>query len=235
VFEWFQKLWQQLFSKQQNNLKAHAYFPSETELPGFEAIPRKRELETRLLRLSEQSDLSSAERQEKAELEAELQKLLQHATFVSQVQSELTSEPVLSVSEQAHHTSSEWLDPQLRLQRVLLIEDDPDVSMLIRYLLEHSQFVVTLINNGGQAKQWIQSEPPPDLVSLDIMLPQCDGLELVELVRSQPGWEKVPILMLTSKSDEPTIRQALQKGANDYLSKPFQPDEYLARVRHLTA
>jgi DNA-binding response OmpR family regulator len=68
-------------------------------------------------------------------------------------------------------------------------------------------------------------------VLLDVMLPYIDGFEVVALIRARPGWENVPIVMLTAKNTEPDIVRALDAGASDYIVKPFQPNELLARVR----
>jgi CheY-like chemotaxis protein len=233
MLAWLQQVFGRLFQTQQpaqtGAQKADfAYFPSAEEAPGFEAIPRKREIESRLQTLEALPALSPEQAAERSQLLKEQQSLLQHAPFMRSESAQPQQE-----SAAVDPALKDWVSAPAQIQRVLLIEDDPSVSGLIRYLLEHSQFVVTVINNGNQAKQWIQTQTPPQLISLDIMLPHCDGLELVQLIRQQPGWERVPILMLTSKSDQPTIQQALQLGANDYLSKPFQPEEYLARVGHL--
>jgi len=71
------------------------------------------------------------------------------------------------------------------------------------------------------------------LTLMDIMLPYHDGLELVERLRAQAGWERVPVLMLTAKAREVDIVRALELGADDYVTKPFQPEELLARIRRL--
>jgi DNA-binding response OmpR family regulator len=66
-----------------------------------------------------------------------------------------------------------------------------------------------------------------------VMLPFFDGFQLVRILRAQPGWETVPVIMLTAKTQESDIVRALDAGANDYIVKPFQPKELLARVRRL--
>ena len=75
------------------------------------------------------------------------------------------------------------------------------------------------------------AEPAPDLVLLDVMLPYVDGFEIVGLIRAQAGWEAVPVLMLTAKNTERDTVRALDAGANDFIIKPFQPQELLARLR----
>ncbi|QJW84329.1 response regulator transcription factor [Ramlibacter terrae] len=71
----------------------------------------------------------------------------------------------------------------------------------------------------------------PAVVLLDVMLPHVDGLQLVALLRKQPAWASVPVLMLTAKAQEHDVSRALDAGATDYIVKPFQPEDLLARVR----
>ncbi|HBO12984.1 MAG TPA: DNA-binding response regulator, partial [Halieaceae bacterium] len=87
--------------------------------------------------------------------------------------------------------------------------------------------------DGRQALEHFAQAEPPDLTLMDIMLPYHDGLELIERLRAQPGWDSVPVLMLTAKAREVDIVRALELGADDYVTKPFQPEEVEARVRAL--
>jgi len=118
---------------------------------------------------------------------------------------------------------------------VWLIEDEEDVAFLLRFLLERSGYNVERAEDGRQAmariEQSANSDKVPDLVLLDIMLPYHDGLEILARLRAQPEWEDVPVIMLTAKSREADIVRALEVGADDYVTKPFQPDELLARLR----
>ena len=74
---------------------------------------------------------------------------------------------------------------------------------------------------------------PPAVVVLDVMLPFVGGFELVERMRDSPVWADVPILMLTSKANETYVVRAFGAGVDDYMTKPFRPDELIARVQHL--
>lgn len=118
-------------------------------------------------------------------------------------------------------------------QRILMVEDEEDIAFLIRFMLERHGFIVDHAADGRQAIEKISGSTPPDLTLMDIMLPYHDGLELVERLRAQPGWEGVPVLMLTAKAREVDIVRALELGADDYVTKPFQPEELLARIRRL--
>jgi len=117
-------------------------------------------------------------------------------------------------------------------QSILMVEDDEHIAYILRFLLERNGFAVEQAADGRQALARL-AQPPPDLVLMDIMLPYHDGLELLERLRAEPGWRTVPVLMLTAKAREADIVQALDLGANDYVTKPFQPEEVLARVRRV--
>jgi DNA-binding response OmpR family regulator len=113
----------------------------------------------------------------------------------------------------------------------LIVEDDQSIAMLLRFILEREGFRVDHAADGREAQRLIASLPPPAVVLLDVMLPYADGFELIANIRAQPGWQKVPILMLSSKGSERDISRALDAGADDYMVKPFQPDELKARLR----
>ena len=117
---------------------------------------------------------------------------------------------------------------------VLVVEDNNEIAFLIKFLLEREGFGVELASDGRAAEQIIATMSPPHLVMLDIMLPYVDGMQLLAQIRSRKEWERVPVIMLTAKSQEREIVRALEAGASDYVVKPFQPNELLARVRRLT-
>lgn len=115
---------------------------------------------------------------------------------------------------------------------VLVVEDDDHIGELLKFLLERQGYVVTLITDGKSAQEYIQTTTvKPSLVLLDVMLPYVDGFELVRNVRAHEGWDDTPVLMLTAKNMEQDIVRMLDSGANDYIVKPFQPNELLARIR----
>jgi DNA-binding response OmpR family regulator len=115
---------------------------------------------------------------------------------------------------------------------VLIVEDDEHISHLLKFMLERQGYRTETARDGRAAQQAIeQRDGPPSLVLLDVMLPYVDGFELVKLMRAHEGWQKVPIIMLTAKTMEQDIVRALDAGANDFVLKPFQPNELLARLR----
>ena len=117
--------------------------------------------------------------------------------------------------------------------KVLVVEDDEDISYLIKFMLSRDGFEVITAFDGREASRIIEESPPPQLVLLDIMLPYIDGFQLITQIRNKPEWHGVPVVMLTAKTQERDIVRALDSGANDYVLKPFQPDELLARLHRL--
>jgi DNA-binding response OmpR family regulator len=120
-------------------------------------------------------------------------------------------------------------------QQLLMIEDDARLAQMVGEYLERSGFTVTHAIDAKAGLALLQ-EPPqsglPELVVLDLMLPDMDGLEVCRRVRALPGEVgKVPVLMLTAKGDPMDRIVGLELGADDYLPKPFEPRELLARIR----
>jgi DNA-binding response OmpR family regulator len=120
-----------------------------------------------------------------------------------------------------------------RLHDVLVIEDDPVVSRLVEHLLIRRGFVVHVAADGLHAQTLLKTLPCPSVVVMDVMLPYVSGFELITEIRQTPGWDRVPVIMLTSKSQERDVLRAFDAGVNDYVVKPFRPDEFIARVRRL--
>lgn len=114
---------------------------------------------------------------------------------------------------------------------VLVVEDDQHIAEVLRFMLERQGYQVVHLADGRAASAHIGAANPPGLVLLDVMLPYVDGFEIVGQIRSQPAWRDVPVLMLTAKNTERDTVRALDAGANDFVIKPFQPQELLARVR----
>lgn len=117
----------------------------------------------------------------------------------------------------------------------VVVEDDEDIGRLLKFILEREGFRVTLYIDGRLAAARFESQEVPSLVILDVMLPYLSGYELLTLLRSTPAWKEVPVLMLSAKSREDDVVRALDGGANDYVTKPFQPAELKARIRRLMA
>ncbi len=115
-------------------------------------------------------------------------------------------------------------------KRILVVEDDKDINELIRYNLEREGFEVLSLFDGEQVFDMASSRKP-DLVLLDLMLPQCDGLEVCRQLKEDSKTKKIPIIMITAKGTEADIVIGLSLGADDYLPKPFSPGVLLARIK----
>ena len=120
-------------------------------------------------------------------------------------------------------------------ERLLMIEDDARLAQMVAQYLGQSGFQVTHAADGqsGLARLLAANgEAPPDLVVLDLMLPDMDGLEVCRRIRALPGTAaRTPVVMLTAKGDPMDRIIGLEIGADDYLPKPFEPRELLARIR----
>ena len=118
------------------------------------------------------------------------------------------------------------------MTRVLVVEDDPDIAQLVVRYLEKAGFSADMVANGRDALAAIAARPP-DVLVLDLMLPHVDGLEICRVVRGNDATAGMPIIMLTARAEESDRIVGLEIGADDYLAKPFSPNELVARVRAL--
>jgi len=116
--------------------------------------------------------------------------------------------------------------------RILVVEDDQDIAELVARYLDKAGFVTERATSGREALKTIAARPP-DLMVLDLMLPQVDGLEVCRVVRGNEASAAMPIIMLTARAEESERIVGLELGADDYLAKPFSPNELVARVRAL--
>ena len=115
----------------------------------------------------------------------------------------------------------------------LVAEDDEQLAYILRFILEREGFEVQAAPDGRTAKELISTLRPPAIILLDVMLPHVDGYELLAQVRAKADWKTVPVIMLTARSQEQDIVRGLEAGANDYMVKPFKPEELRARIRRL--
>jgi two-component system phosphate regulon response regulator PhoB len=114
--------------------------------------------------------------------------------------------------------------------KVLVVEDEEPLTLLLRYNLEAEGFRVNVCTRGDEAEVSI-SEDPPDLVVLDWMLPGLSGLELCRRLRAGRGSRNIPIIILTARGEETDRIRGLTTGADDYVVKPFSVPELMARIR----
>lgn len=116
--------------------------------------------------------------------------------------------------------------------RILIAEDEKRLADALRFLLERESYTVDVVFDGQSACAYIESDAVYDLLILDIMMPQLNGLELLARIRKHAI--NTPVLLLTALSETRDKVKGLDTGADDYLTKPFQAEELLARVRALT-
>lgn len=119
--------------------------------------------------------------------------------------------------------------------RALVVEDNEHVLYMLDFILHRAGYDVISVKNGRDAQTSIENLPPVDIVVLDLMLPYVSGYQLITDIRDDPEWQHVPIIVLSGKVLEDDIVKALDLGANDYVTKPFRPEELLARMRRIVA
>ena len=113
--------------------------------------------------------------------------------------------------------------------QILVVDDEPDISALVAYHLARESYRVRTASNGLEALQAIASDPP-DLIVLDLMLPGMSGLELLGEIRQRSELEHVAVILLTARREEQDRVAGLSLGADDYVAKPFSPQEIVLRV-----
>ena len=113
--------------------------------------------------------------------------------------------------------------------QILVVEDERDIAALVAYHLTREGYRVRTVGTGPDALDGIRSERP-DLVVLDLMLPDFSGYEILEEMRRQPSMEDVPVVVLTARREEADRIKGLELGADDYLTKPFSPQELVLRI-----
>jgi two-component system OmpR family response regulator len=120
--------------------------------------------------------------------------------------------------------------PGQRLQ-VVLVEDDPLLARFTQTLLSLSDLDVRVAGNRAEIVAEIRRPPRPDLILLDVVLPDADGFDILARVRQHPVLKEVPVLLLTGRATREAVLQGLTLGADGYLTKPFEPDALLHAVR----
>jgi two-component system, OmpR family, phosphate regulon response regulator PhoB len=118
------------------------------------------------------------------------------------------------------------------MERVLIVDDDPDIQRLVTYNFSSAGFEVSAANSGRKALESIQRQPP-DLIILDLMLPDIDGVEVCRSVRQRENSRHIPIIMLTARGEEIDRVIGFELGADDYVSKPFSPRELVLRAKSI--
>ena len=114
--------------------------------------------------------------------------------------------------------------------QILVVDDEPDISALVAYHLARAAYQVRTAADGREALRAVEVQPP-DLILLDLMLPGASGFDVLKEVRRRPETSGVPVILLTARREETDRIEGLELGADDYISKPFSPQELVLRVR----
>jgi DNA-binding response OmpR family regulator len=115
---------------------------------------------------------------------------------------------------------------------VLIVESDMSIGILMEHVLTKQGYKTTLYKEGLLARKHIATQPPCDLVLLDLATPFVSGYDLLEQIREQDGgWGDVPVILTSAKSNSREAARGLEAGANDFIAKPFHIDELVARIR----
>ena len=119
---------------------------------------------------------------------------------------------------------------EARMTKILIVEDDPDISELVQFILTNNHYEVSVVSSGEVGFS-VAQKILPELILLDVMLPGMDGRDVLKRLRATPATASIPVIMLTAKSEESDIIVGLELGADDYVSKPFSVGELLARIK----
>jgi DNA-binding response OmpR family regulator len=118
------------------------------------------------------------------------------------------------------------------MTKILVVDDDPQVTAMLEKLLTLEGFETTSVTDSAQAMQ-VATSTNPDFFILDLMMPQPNGFEVTRMLRADPNFEKTPILIITASDDADSKAIAYVAGADDYITKPFDHDELPGRIRAL--
>jgi DNA-binding response OmpR family regulator len=115
-------------------------------------------------------------------------------------------------------------------KRILIVDDEVDLVETVRFSLELEGYDVLIAYNGEEALNQARKEDP-DLILLDLMLPKLDGYKVCRLLKFDERYKHIPILMLTAKTQEKDKATGMETGANEYITKPFDMDELMKKVK----
>ena len=117
------------------------------------------------------------------------------------------------------------------MKTILVVEDTDDIREAIAEMLELAKYNVLISKNGKEGIEMAKAHVP-DLIVSDIMMPQVDGLGMLHMLRRDPKTEHIPVIFLTSKSERNDLRNAMDSGADDFITKPFNNDELLKAIEN---
>ena len=117
-------------------------------------------------------------------------------------------------------------------KRVLVVDDEPNIVMSLEFLMRRAGFEVSVARNGREALAALDGVPP-DLLLLDVMMPEFDGYEVCEKIRARPEWNATRIVMLTARGREVERERGLALGADAYVTKPFSTRDLVEQVKRM--
>lgn len=117
-------------------------------------------------------------------------------------------------------------------QKILVVDDEPHIVRLVQVNLEKAGYTVSTASNGREALDVVE-EVQPDLVVLDVMMPEMDGLEALKRLKENPVTSEIPVILLTAKAQDADVFEGWKSGADLYLTKPFNPGELLLFVQRI--
>jgi DNA-binding response OmpR family regulator len=117
-------------------------------------------------------------------------------------------------------------------KRVLVVDDEPNIVLSLEFLMRRAGFEVQVARSGGEALKALEGEPP-DLMLLDVMMPEFDGYEVCERIRARPEWRHTKIIMLTARGREAERERGLALGADAYVTKPFSTRDLVDQVKRM--
>jgi len=117
-------------------------------------------------------------------------------------------------------------------KRILVVDDEPNIVLSLEFLMKQAQYEVRTAEDGERAIRVLEQHPP-DLILLDVNMPRRTGYEVCEVVRANPQWKNIRIIMLTAKGRDIEREKGLALGADDYITKPFSTQEVVDKVKEL--
>ena len=114
-------------------------------------------------------------------------------------------------------------------KKILLVDDANTARLMVKMILRQSGFEIVTANDGVEAVAQVEKEQP-DLVLMDVIMPRMNGFEAVKEIRAKNGFEDVPIIMVTTRGEEENVRRGFEHGCSDYLTKPINNVELLAKI-----